>query len=757
MKKIIISLMLLIVSIMFLSSINTFNASINVSDNDAIKNYENLEIKNLHGVATLSKATFNTYNGGAKNKLDGHVTSWVEPILPIKDSDVRVVCYSSGTATNWKGGRPSELASVFEKEHPGWIVIAGINGDFFNIDDNCEPCGTFMQEGMFLKSYPDFSEGAIGFKNDGSYVYGFTESETNEILQIKNNEGIYEKLADVNFIDPKTPNENGINLFTRFSIFNDAYTNNNVKGTINVDLTGYKLIKIKYELQRYDRDLERIYLDGTIEEIMDGTNGLSIDDKDQYSYLASKDGSLDMLNKGQIIKITASPKGVWSDCDNIIGVFGHILENGNVLDHTDSFFDYVNCVKNRTVIGMKEDGTPIIMTIEKHSYGASYLEAGQILRSVGCTNGYLLDGGGSSCLFVRNDYGSFTLINTQQDGSERRDGNAVFFVIRDPGFTLKTSNITRTSVEVDVDIKNKDIYNKLSNIQIDLVKDNKIIETKPYNLEPVTFKNLTEETDYELIAKFDMPSYEKAKKSVQSSTRSVFTTSSFVYPDPLFKVTNITDTSVTIERSKDIDEASWFNNIVIHLGDSTYNMGKEFTYTCNELFADTEYELFYTYDIIDPETLNTYHVSTEKEINDKIKTLAFKVPTIDEFKLSSSNNNVYSFDYKISDSDRVVKNVKLVVNGNVVASVTSRRGSIEFTDTDLYNDKLCKLVIEYEKDDVKGEIETEIITIKALEKPAPTPDVEPQPKKKCGKKSAELFISLLSLSTLLMFIIRKKH
>ena len=42
---------------------------------------------------------------------------------------------------------------IYEKENPGWIVVGGINGDFFWITDNCEIQGTSMQEGDFYKPY----------------------------------------------------------------------------------------------------------------------------------------------------------------------------------------------------------------------------------------------------------------------------------------------------------------------------------------------------------------------------------------------------------------------------------------------------------------------------------------------------------------------------------------------------------------------------------------------------------------------------
>ena len=88
-------------------------------------------------------------------------------------------------------------------------------------------------------------------------------------------------------------------------------------------------------------------------------------------------------------------------------------------------------------MGFKDDGKPIMKDVEKNGYGASYEECGEILKGLGCVEGFLFDGVGSSCIFIRDNFGDFTTLNKHEDGRERSDGNAVLLVMRDPGFKIK--------------------------------------------------------------------------------------------------------------------------------------------------------------------------------------------------------------------------------------------------------------------------------------------------------------------------------
>ncbi|WP_405293747.1 hypothetical protein, partial [Methanobrevibacter sp.] len=94
-------------------------------DSETIKSYTDIVSTDVAGVATLNQTTITTYNKRIieAGKLADHKSYWLEPNVNLKDSDLRVVNYTSGSNTNWQGKRPTDLAKIYEAENPGWIVV----------------------------------------------------------------------------------------------------------------------------------------------------------------------------------------------------------------------------------------------------------------------------------------------------------------------------------------------------------------------------------------------------------------------------------------------------------------------------------------------------------------------------------------------------------------------------------------------------------------------------------------------------------
>ena len=741
-KKLSFIFLLALIVLLFSSNNKIAGASLS----DYAHNLDEKVTWNVDGPLTANIQHIETVNNGTKDKnspkyfFNPHTVQWVDFDT---DNDYRVVTYSGLNADKWKAMTTRQACADFEKNHPGWLVVAGINGDFFDNSGatTFQPTNNFMtMSDMFRaeKAGADYRNN-ICWTNDGKVIVGSPDISEKAYLRLLDGDKVTSQLEINNYNNNIA--ESGISLITTDS-------------TKDFDLNNVNVYVCEYSINRLSSK-GMIFVKGKVVDINNLSHGSTKPDKG-YFYLCDKDDSLkSILKVGQELKCEHIYLNGYQNVDNSIGYIHQVLVDG-VAQYAESNDDFCYITHPRTLIGFRKDGSTVFMVVDGRGtsaemrVGATLFEAGILLGLQGCVNGYNLDGGGSSTLVVRNNDGSFRVVNTPSDGAERSDGNHCLVIRRDPGFKITAKNTTSSSITLQLNITNNDLYKNVENLKIKF-------NDKEYSFtnNELTIDHLSSETTYNFNVEYDgLSVYDEANK-VKKMQLVSFTTTEYQAPDPKLIVKDISKNSVIISRDMEILEADYFNNIIVHIGDSSYNMGNKAEFEINDLIDDTEYEVYFEYTINDPVN-GTFNKSTiDKMI--KIKTLSFNKPIIDEFKLSSSNNNVYSFDYKISDNDRVLKNVKLVVNGNVVASSTSRRGSIEFTDTDLYNDKLCKLVIVYEKDDVKGEIETEIITIKALEKPAPTPDVEPTPaKKKCGKKSAELIISLISISTMLMFAFKNK-
>ena len=87
----------------------------------------------------------------------------------------------------------------------------------------------------------------------------------------------------------------------------------------------------------------------------------------------------------------------------------------------------------RTVVGFREDGPVILMVIDgrqaTHSNGATTLQCSLLMQSFGASDALLLDGGGSSCMVLRDpETDTYTTANSPSDGSLRRMFNSILVV-----------------------------------------------------------------------------------------------------------------------------------------------------------------------------------------------------------------------------------------------------------------------------------------------------------------------------------------
>lgn len=755
---------LTIVLLLSLSFVLNVNAAPTVNfDSETIKSYTDIETTDLGGVATLNQTTITSYNNRIidNSKLASHVSYWIEPNVSLQDSDLRIVNYTAGTKTMWQGKKPTDLATIYERENPGWIVIGGINGDFFWITDNCEVLGTSMQEGDFYKAC-DYDEGghkAIGFKDDGTYVHGTVDASKKQYLQILGEDGKYVNVKQIEKIDAAPSNE-GITLLTRFAACPSPFANVSFVGDLPYDLTGYTIYKVVYDVQRFDRDgsnkagENRVFVKGTIAEVINDVKTLTIDDADNASYLVSKDGSLDSLKVGDYVRCQCITQGKWEGVTNISSAYNQILTNGEVIDYdnvTDVDTGYINAIKNRTIMGFKADGTPIMMVVEKGGYGASYEECGEILKGLGCVEGFLFDGGGSSCIFIRNEYGGFTTLNKHEDGRERSDGNAVLLVKRDPGFDVDIDNIERFQAKVNLNITNVEFFKDVSNIKITLNG-----ETKAYDEKGVLFTNLDENTKYDVKVSYEInktPGYSNKVSSIEAKQ---FTTKNFEYPAHGLSIHDINGTSFKVVRDKSLPNASWIKDVVVYVDNTPYNLGNEDSIVCDNLRKDSTYQVKYNYKVLDPESGKTYDVESEVI---EVTTLKYVIPKIVKFEESMKTASALAIKYEYKDEDSTVESAYILYNENR-HELTVKNGTATITGLDFDNNSYeFKLVLEYKN--AAGRIETIESDILSYEQTGNNSGSSNQGGSQtgsgCGFGAATLVTSLLSATALLGIVFRKRR
>ena len=110
------------------------------------------------------------------------------------------------------------------------------------------------------------------------------------------------------------------------------------------------------------------------------------------------------------------------------------------------------CWKQRTAIGFKADGSCVLMVVSKGSngsWGATYVELGTQFKALGCTDAFLLDGGGSSTMLIREGNSLNTVYHAEggSDGEGRSIANIAILAVLKDGKTSKfpTKNLSTSS------------------------------------------------------------------------------------------------------------------------------------------------------------------------------------------------------------------------------------------------------------------------------------------------------------------------
>ncbi|WP_409335907.1 phosphodiester glycosidase family protein [Eubacterium sp. F2] len=149
--------------------------------------------------------------------------------------------------------------------------------------------------------------------------------------------------------------------------------------------------------------------------IMEGNKNLNAGSTEPY-FAVLKDGS-------KVIRDASVPtddveEGVSGPC--------YLVKDGSVC--TDVPMDVIP----RNSIGIKADGSVVIVEMDgriEKSVGVTALQLGNYLKSIGCVNALLLDGGGSATLATRREgSSSLSIANTPSDGTERVIGSALLLV-----------------------------------------------------------------------------------------------------------------------------------------------------------------------------------------------------------------------------------------------------------------------------------------------------------------------------------------
>ena len=714
-KKIGLKLFICLTLLMMFTLTFYGNVYAEIGDSGVVLENGEETVKTLLGGVKLHEQDLKFLKDCAGNYYYEYDTQYLE--TQANAEGVKIVTWSYRNEGEWKMAGVSDIVANFEKNNPGWIVVGGTNADFFNIDGNGAMVGNAMEMGELI--HPEREElnptwrGILGFTKDNELITGTPDMTSNYNVHIYKNASSKDELksVEINAVNPSTISNTGITLLTKD--INQRW-----------DLTGCKVVVGYYDVCRYDVTDERLYfVKGTLLETRNGTTNerpLAINDNNEKVnefYLVSKDGSLDDFEMNSYVKIQKDFVGEYADIYNSATYYWQILEDGKVLfeGHTNAqkrqeYIDqypgcdisYITATKSRCLFGVRADGSYVMAVIGgSTSSGATLSEAAVYMKELGCVDAWDFDGGGSATLVARDEMGYIQTINVPSDagdGTERRVGNAILMVVRDPGFNCYKKNSTETSVTFNKKT-DSDVFTKMENIKItvgNITKEVANDETK------VVFENLKPDTKYKAVISYTFEG-EEYSSELEVETKKF---------NPGYKITP-NSYGFTITRYQDNDVIRIVST-TINVDGKIYNMGKNTKFVIDDLYKDYEYTISYSYTAEIIATKETFTINVEEQ---KYDTLNYEVPIIKTFEENRKNDDSLRVKYEYTDPDELVLEAYLVINGKKT-KIDNKKGTYTFENLDFnLNTYYVKLVITYEVNEVEEELESTVLT---YEKPTCT-------------------------------------
>jgi len=346
------------------------------------------------------------------NNLSFNATSSNYMVLPYYGTNL----FSRHTLSNMVG-----LAQA-----DGYTVVGAINGDFFNVDGTVTgmPVGPVIQNDRVVCSEeisPNITGDkvdvwkTIGFKRNGSAVLShLTLAKT---MTVVNTDGTNKSLQCTLFNRKLT--SAGVHIYT--SDFGSSVQNTDAAYAVVLSVTQGDFSLDETVVCSVDQILPST-VDMTIPK---GKVVLCIKENDTNSTLLNN--TIKGLTVGQRVDLTLSGGDRWSGVYQAISGPDAVLSNGTVT--TNPFVKVTNYPS--TIVGVKSDGTCVMVQIDGRgmggSHGVSAIQCGTYMKSLGCVNALMFDGGGSSEM-VGVINGTSKVFNNPSDGSERQIGTSLLIV-----------------------------------------------------------------------------------------------------------------------------------------------------------------------------------------------------------------------------------------------------------------------------------------------------------------------------------------
>jgi len=428
-------------------------------------------------------------------------------VLEVTPSDeVFLVPFAYLAGSKWTATSVKKAALQYETIHPGYKVVAGINGDFFKINDAVRAStGVTVSQGEYYKaiSHHNASEVntlAIRNNGEGKQLFNTRVNDSYPVLSIYDENNNIIKKIDVNKVNAE-PGANEISLYyaQRETNFGQTLIYIKASNVWVIDKADYAVTSSK----------NSFYGVGKITSFSSEETEIGVG---QFAIKCNNSEINEMLKENVKIRVQYEYKDPSLDgVESFIGFPYQLVANSEYVANKQ--VNNGNWAERhpRTMIGQKENGDIVLAVVDgrqesKGMYGVTGTEMAALMGYYGCVDSWNLDGGGSSTLIIRKQNGwvfnnenngfntddsSWYVTNSPSDSVERNDGNQLFVVVKVPEVQIDLAEIEATSIKLNVALISE--LDKYANLYILLGK-----EYYPVQDGLVEITGLTKDKEYTL-------------------------------------------------------------------------------------------------------------------------------------------------------------------------------------------------------------------------------------------------------------------
>lgn len=304
--------------------------------------------------------------------------------------DYHLVSISNYKNNGWGMHSLATFIEMYERENPNMEVMAGVNGDFYRINDEGEGINTHVIN-YDVKIPGSNNSMALVTDNTGKSYFKKTLIQGNELI-------VYNKYNEIKFREQVDKINQSPNNDNELTVLFDNYLDSIPEGLDSVLIEGQDIKRIR----PYNGD--PVYASGS------GINNIESPQVPSNHFVVISNSFNEIIENGDRVVFQAKLEGyenvmsaTSTYASSIIMKDGEVAPNNDLNRHP------------RTGIGIKENGDVIFIVVDGRDRltpkdGVKLPELGNLMKLHGAVEAYNYDGGGSSTLMLRNEVEDGTVL-----------------------------------------------------------------------------------------------------------------------------------------------------------------------------------------------------------------------------------------------------------------------------------------------------------------------------------------------------------